>query len=175
MSDLALSRPSATRGVLLLVLVASIAVIAGAFLFEYVGHLAPCEICLAERWPYYVAIAMSLMALATGARRPALWLALLVLVFMVSTGLGAYHVGVEQHWIAGPTACTGSDIGVAKTVEELKRLMESQQSVRCDVVQWTFFGVSLAGFNLLISLGLLGIVVIGAHRSMLAGPPSGLP
>ncbi|HUK06394.1 MAG TPA: disulfide bond formation protein B [Stellaceae bacterium] len=169
MFDLALSRPSATRGLLLLVLGASIAVIAGAFLFEYVGHLAPCEICLAERWPYYVAIVLSLLALATGTRWTAFWLALIAVAFLASTGLGAYHVGVEQQWIAGPTACTGSDIGVAKTVEELKRLMEGQQSVRCDVVQWTLFGISLAGFNLLISLGLLGIAAFGLHRCLREG------
>jgi len=169
MFDLALSRPSATRGVLLLVLGASIAVIAGAFLFEYAGHLAPCEICLAERWPYYAAIVLSLLALATGTRWTAFWLALIAVAFLASTGLGAYHVGVEQHWIAGPTACTGSDIGVAKTVEELKRLMEGQQAVRCDVVQWTLFGISLAGFNLLISLGLLGIAAFGLHRCLREG------
>jgi len=157
MSELAQS----PRGILGLALGASVAVIVGAFLFQYVGHLDPCEICLVERWPYYAAIPLCLLALVTGARPPIPWLAVLALVFLVSTGLGAYHVGVEQHWIAGPTACTGSGIGVAKTVEELKRLMESQQDVRCDVVQWTLFGISLAGFNFLISLGLLGMVVIG--------------
>jgi len=149
------------RGVLSLALGVSVAVIIGAFLFQYVGHLEPCEICLVERWPYYAAIPLTLAALAMRARPPLLWLGLVGLVFLISTGLGAYHVGVEQHWIAGPTACTGSGIGVAKTVEELKRLLQNQQNVQCDVVQWTLFGISLAGFNFLISLSLLSATAIG--------------
>jgi disulfide bond formation protein DsbB len=166
MCDLTHNLVPSARGALLLALCVSLAVIGGAFLFEYAGGLAPCEICLAERWPYYVAIGLSLLALATGMRSPALWLALLALTFLVSAGLGIYHVGVEQHWIAGPTACTGTNIGIAKTVEELKRLMQSQQAVRCDVVQWTLFGISLAGFNLIISLGLLALTVVGLRRSL---------
>src|SRR5581483_5870737 len=110
--------------------------------FQYAGHLEPCELCLAERWPYYIAIALSLVALARAARPAPLWLGLLALVFLASAGLAAYHVGVEQHWIAGPTACTGTGVGVAKTVEELRRMLENQQPVRCDEIQWSFLGIS---------------------------------
>ena len=169
MSDLARGQSISARGVLTLALAVSLATIGGALLFQYVGHLAPCEICLTERWPYYIAIPLSLLGLVSKARPPLLWLALIAVLFLVSTGLGAYHVGVEHHWIAGPTACTGSGIGVAKTVEELKRLMESQQSVRCDQVQWTLFGISLAGFNFLISLGLLGMAAIGLEQQVRGG------
>ena len=160
MSELAQS----PRGILTIALGVSVAVVAGAFLFQYVGHLDPCEICLVERWPYYVVIPLALLALVARVRPPIVWLSLLALVFLDSTGLGAYHVGVEQHWISGPTACTGTGIGVAKTVEDLKRIMQSQQNVQCDVVQWTLFGISLAGFNFLISLGLLGMAAFGLER-----------
>lgn len=159
------------RGILVSVLGVSVAVIVGAFLFQYVGHLEPCEICLVERWPYYAAIPLTLVALAMHARPPLVWLGLIGLVLLISTGLGAYHVGVEQHWIAGPTACTGSGIGVAKTIEELKRLLQNQQNVPCDVVQWTLFGISLAGFNFLISLGLLGATAIGLEHQWRGARP----
>jgi disulfide bond formation protein DsbB len=167
MSD-ASSRLFSPRGTLALAGGVSIVVIAGALLFQYVGHLAPCEICLAERWPYYIAIVLSVLGLAAGARPSLAWLGLIALVFLMSTGLGAYHVGVEQHWIAGPTACTGSDVGIAKTVEDLKRLLQNQQPVRCDEMAWSLFGISLAGFNFLISLGLLGVAAIALERNVRA-------
>ncbi|MGH7210647.1 MAG: VTT domain-containing protein, partial [Acetobacteraceae bacterium] len=101
---------SMQRAALPLVLFGSIAVIAGALLFQYVGGLAPCELCLLERWPYYIAIPVTLLALAAGRHRRlgAVWIAVVVVIFLASTGLGFYHVGVEHQWFAGPTACTGS-------------------------------------------------------------------
>src|SRR5689334_25339262 len=97
------------RPVLLVVLAASIAVAGGALLFQYVGGLQPCELCLYERWPYYAMIVLSALALA--ARRPAAsaWVTgIAALAFLAGAGLAFYHVGVEQHWFDGPTACTGA-------------------------------------------------------------------
>src|SRR5215467_5638694 len=94
------------RSILLVVLIVSLGVIAGALLFQYVGGFQPCELCLAERWPYYGAIAIAGLALATDRRRALSGIGLLVLIYIGSAGLAAYHVGVEQHWIEGPTACT---------------------------------------------------------------------
>ena len=148
------------RPVLLVVLAASIAVAGGALLFQYVGGLQPCELCLAERWPYYGAIAVAVAALATGARGALWWVGLLALIFLGSAALAGYHVGVEQQWIAGPTACTGGASG-AKTPEELMKFLSEQQSVRCDEVQWTLAGLSLAGWNVVISLGLLTVTGFG--------------
>jgi len=151
------------RPILLLVLAGSLAVTAGALLFQYVGGLQPCELCLAERWPYYGAIAIAAGALAAGGRRADLGLALLALIFLGSAGLASYHVGVEQHWIEGPTACTGGASG-AKTPEELMKFLAGQQSVRCDEVQWSLLGLSLAGWNVVTSLGLLAVSAFGAVR-----------
>ncbi len=151
------------RSVLLLVLLASIAVVGSALLSQYVGGLQPCELCLAERWPYYGAIVIAGLALASDQRR-ALWgIGVIALIFLASTGLAAYHVGVEQHWIEGPTACTGGGSG-AKSAEELMKFLENQQSVRCDEIQWSFLGVSLAGWNVVTSLGLLAIAAFGFFR-----------
>jgi len=154
-----------------LILAAAIAVIIGALLFEYVGGLVPCELCFAERWPYYIAIIVAAAAVALGAPRPALWLGALAVVFLASVGLSGYHVGVERHWIAGPTACTGTGTGVAKTADELLRQLQDQRSVRCDEVQWSLFGVSLAGFNVMISLGLLAVAALGLRQAMRMSAP----
>ena len=151
------------RSILLVVLIVSIGVIAGALLFQYVGGLQPCELCLAERWPYYGAIVIAALALATDRRRALSGIALLALIFLGSAGLAAYHVGVEQHWIEGPTACTGGASG-AKSAEELMKFLQNQQPVRCDEVQWSLLGLSLAGWNVVTSLLLLVVTGFGFLR-----------
>lgn len=144
------------RRVPFLLFVAAGVVVGSALLSQYVGGLVPCELCLAERWPYYVVMGLNLVALLAGNRGlTQAVLALSVLAFVVSAGLGAYHVGVEQHWIAGPTACTGGSTSGAGSIEDLQKLLLQQQPVRCDEVQWSLFGVSLAGWNLVVSLLLL--------------------
>lgn len=153
------------RFALLVVLLASAAVLGGALLSQYVGGLHPCELCLYERWPYDIAIVLTLLALIGGAARfGGAVLMLAALIFAASSGLAAYHVGVEQHWIAGPTACTGG-LGHAASIEALQRALEARQPVQCDVVQWSFHGISLAGFNLIVSLALTGFSFWAWRRS----------
>jgi disulfide bond formation protein DsbB len=149
------------------VLIASAAVLGTALLSQYWGGLAPCELCLQQRWPWSAAIAISLIALLVGNRPASPWVALvLALVFATSVAFAFYHVGVEQHWFAGPTACTGGGTG-ATSMDELRRQILATAPVRCDEVPWSLFGVSLAGWNLLASLvmaGFCGFVFIGARR-----------
>jgi disulfide bond formation protein DsbB len=134
------------------VLVASAAVLGGAFISQYWGGLAPCELCLLQRWPWAAAIVISLIAIAVGSRSTLLWLALLLFaVFAVGSALAFYHVGVEKHWFAGPSACTGAATA-ADTVEALKAQILRQMPVRCDEPAWSLWGISLAGWNLLASL-----------------------
>ena len=144
-----------------LALLGSVAVIAGAWLFQTAGGLAPCELCLLERWPYYIAIALLLLAFATGLRRSfaTLLITLVLMFYLAGSMLAFYHVGVEQHWFAGPSACTGPT-GAAHTVAALKAQLLGQQPVRCDEVQWSLFGISLAGWNLAASLILAGLLFI---------------
>ena len=149
------------------VLMASAAVLGTALLSQYWGGLAPCELCLQQRWPWSVAIAISLMALLVG-NRPALpWVALiLAVVFAASVAFAFYHVGVEQHWFAGPTRLH-RERHRREQLEELRRQILATAPVRCDEVPWSLFGVSLAGLNLLASLvmaALCGFVCIGARR-----------
>lgn len=138
------------RRSLILILLAAAAVAGATLVSQYWGGLAPCELCLYERWPYYGAVGLALLALAFpvfGAQA----LALLTLVFIASAGLGFYHVGVEQHWFQGPTACTSSG-HVPQTLEELKAMIARTQAVMCDQVQWSLWGVSLAGWNFVASM-----------------------
>jgi disulfide bond formation protein DsbB len=88
---------------------------------------------------------------------------LIVLLFAASVCLGGYHVAVEQHWIAGPTACTGG-LGGATSPDELLKMLQARQPVQCDVVQWSLFGISLAGLNLIASLLLFVFSFVAARR-----------
>lgn len=154
---------TAARRPLIVILVAAVAVIGAALFSQYWGGLQPCELCLLERWPYYIAIAVALLALALPA--PAwtrLALLLLAIIFLVSSGLGFYHVGVEQHWFRGPTACTNSG-SAPQTLEQLRQMLARTQVVMCDQVQWSLWRVSLAGWNFVVSV-LIAIFAIFAWK-----------
>jgi disulfide bond formation protein DsbB len=151
------------RQPLIVILVATIAVLGGALVSQYWGGLRPCELCLMERWPYYAAIAIAVLALAMPAPGwPRMALLLLTLVFVASAALGFYHVGVEQHWFQGPTACTSSS-RVPQTLAELKQMLAHAQAVMCDQVQWSVGGISLAGWNFIVS-ALIAIYTFTAWR-----------
>lgn len=138
-------------------LAASVAVLGAALASQYWGGLVPCELCLVQRWPWMATIAASLVVLLVGSRPALPWVALvLALVFATGVVLAIYHVGVEQHWFAGPSACTASATG-ALTLEDMKRQILGAAPVLCDRVQWSLFGVSLAGWNLLASLAMAAI------------------
>jgi disulfide bond formation protein DsbB len=142
-----------TRSFAAAVLAVSLLVLGGALISQYWGGLSPCELCLLQRWPWRLAILLSALAWLAGDGISLAPLALvMVLVFFASAGLGFYHVGVEQHWFAGPTACTATAGGTATTIEELRKQLLSAPVVMCDQVQWSLFGVSLAGWNFVASL-----------------------
>jgi disulfide bond formation protein DsbB len=136
----------------ILVLAASVAVLGGALVSQYWGGLAPCELCVLQRWPWVVSIVISAIGIGVSGRLALSWVALtLAAVFAVSGALAFYHVGVERHWFAGPSACSGAATA-ADTVEALKARILGQMPVRCDEPAWSLWGISLAGWNLLASL-----------------------
>jgi disulfide bond formation protein DsbB len=151
------------------VLLVSAAVLGAVLVSQYWGGLMPCELCLKERWPWAVAIVVAFVAALVGSR-PALPSVALLLaaVFAVSSGLAFYHVGVEQHWFAGPSACTAA-AGTPKTLAELEAQLAHQQPVRCDEPAWSLVGVSLAGWNLVGSLVMTAICLAMTIRSRRAG------
>src|SRR5229473_4954915 len=147
------------------VLIAGAIVLGGALLSQYWGGLAPCELCLMQRWPWGAAIVISFVATMVGSRPALPWVALLLAAaFAIGSALAFYHVGVEQRWFAGPTACSGAATA-ADTVEALKAQILRQQPVRCDEVAWALWGVSLAGWNLLASLVMTGVCLAAFLRS----------
>jgi disulfide bond formation protein DsbB len=147
----------------LAILTIASASIAGALLFEALGY-APCELCLKERIPYYAAIFLAGLALLFFARGSknllrAAFVAL-ALIFAASTVIGAYHAGVEWGFWPGPTECTGAFERAASAEDFLKQL-ESVKVVRCDTAALRIFGLSLAGWNAIISAGLAALAVLG--------------
>ncbi len=153
----------------LLVLAVATATIAGAWFFQLVVGLQPCPMCLEQRYAYYALIPLSaLVALgaAKGAPRPLL-IAGLVVIALVAAGnsaFGVYHAGVEWKFWQGPTDCTGPLVDFSKAGSLLDQL-DKVKVVRCDEVQWTFLGLSLAGYNALISALMAAIAVWGVARS----------
>jgi disulfide bond formation protein DsbB len=143
-----------------------LAVIGYVLFAQYVEGFHPCELCLRERWPWYAVIGLGLVGVALPSR---LIVAAIAVTFLVAAGLGLHHVGVEQHWWAGPSACTGGLSGAA-TIEELRAFMHKQQLVQCDVKTWTVLGLSMATYNFIVALiaGALALAVTvrpGAMRA----------
>ena len=159
-----LRRPQVAPAALVLAL--AVATIAGAFAFQAAGY-APCELCLKERWPYYAGIALAGVTLALAWRGPPALaragLATLALVFLFSAGFGVYHAGVEWGFWPGPTSCTGAISRPASTADFLRQL-QSVHVVRCDAVAIRILGLSLAGWNAIVSLVIAGVAAAGMRR-----------
>ena len=152
--------------------VAAIAAVtlAGAWFFQLVLEILPCPLCLEQRYAYYFALPFGLLvafAAAKGAPRPLLLagLAILALAALGNAGLGAYHSGVEWGFWQGPTDCSGPIVDFGKAGSLLDRL-DKVKVVRCDEVQWRFLGLSLAGYNVLISLLMAAIAGWGLTSVM---------
>ena len=144
------------------------ATLAGAWFFELVLDIRPCPLCLEQRYAYYLAVplgALIAIAAARDAPRGALLagLAVLALVVLGNAGLGAYHAGVEWKLWQGPTDCTGP-VGNLGSAGNLLERLDTVKVVRCDEVQWTFLGLSLAGYNVLISLLMAAVAAWGLSR-----------
>jgi len=146
---------------------ATLATIAGAYVFEYGIGLAPCELCLTQRIPYYVAIPLAGLAALLGRARPnlsRLLLAAFAVAMLVGAGLGVYHAGIEWRFWPGPEACAAGADTVSGITDVLKAMREDVV-VRCDEAAWRFLGLSLAGWNVLISLALAALAARGAARN----------
>lgn len=140
------------------VLAASLAMLCGAWFFEYVVGLAPCALCLEQRLPYKFAAGLAAVALAVtlSGRLPLAAPALAFVaagLFAWGAWLAGFHVGVEQGWWPGTPACSGAvAIDPKASIDAVRDQLLNTPVVRCDVVPWSFAGLSLAGWNLLASL-----------------------
>jgi len=148
------------RATLLIFLVA-FATIAGAWIFEYSGYL-PCELCLKQRWAYYAGIPIALVVALLAPRNPGIaktGLALLAVLWLGSMMFGIYHSGVEWKWWPGPSTCT-AQAGFSGGLPDL-----SKPAVMCDEPALRIFGLSLAGWNAVISLGLALVALAGLRQA----------
>lgn len=138
----------------------SLALLAGAFLFQSLGY-APCKMCLWQRWPHVIAIALGLIIFAIPAR-------LLMLVGALATAttgaIGVFHVGVEQKWWDGPSDCSGGGLGNLSG-EALLSTDTLDKVVMCDEIAWALLGISMPGWNALFSFTLCALWIIAAKRA----------
>ena len=145
------------RGAAIIVLAVAVATIAGAWIFEARGY-APCPLCLQQRWPYYGAMVLALAAAGLSSSNPNATKALLYVLAVVFAGsavFGVFHSGVEWKWWPGPQTCGGEFGGGLPDL--------SKPAVRCDEAAIRILGLSLAGWNAVISVALAGVALVGAR------------
>ena len=164
LAELVLPPSQARRA--LIIAAASVAILAAVWTIQGLGY-EPCELCLSQRYAFYLAVPLAALT-AFLAERSAHGLAragfaLLSLAFLANAVLAAYHVGVEYHWWPGPTACTGGLTGPVD-VNDLTKALESVKVVQCDVVQLRIAGLSLAGWNVVASAALAVYAALAARR-----------
>jgi disulfide bond formation protein DsbB len=145
------------------------ATLAGAWFFQLVLEILPCPLCLEQRYAYYFAVpfaALVALAAVRGAPRGVLiaGFAILAIAVLANAVLGTYHAGVEWGFWKGPTECTGP-VGNLGSAGNLLERLDTVKVVRCDEVQWRFLGLSLAGYNVLISLAMAAIAGWGLVRT----------
>jgi disulfide bond formation protein DsbB len=133
------------------------ALLGGAYVAQYGFGLYPCEMCWWQRYPHFAALGLGLLAFVAKPAR--LWVTLAGLAIIASGLIGGFHAGVEYHWWEGVTACSKPAVAVDMMDFSTDKL------VRCDAAPWTLFGISLAGFNFLIStIGGAAVVALAAYR-----------
>jgi disulfide bond formation protein DsbB len=160
------SNPALTAALAITAIAA--ATLAGAWFFQLVLDIRPCPLCLEQRYAYYLAIPLGVLiaiAAARDTRRAVLIAALAVLAAaaLANAVLGTYHAGVEWGLWQGPTECSGP-IGNLGSAGNLLERLDTVKVIRCDEVQWRFMGLSLAGYNVLISLLMAVIAAWGMVR-----------
>ncbi len=139
------------KNLMLLAAAGSAALLLGALGFQYIGGYAPCKMCIWQRWPHGVAILLGLVAYFAPLRIVALGGALAALT---TSGVGFYHAGVEYKWWQGPTSCTGSGLDLSTNLLDFNA---DVTIVMCDEIVWDLFGVTMAGYNGLFTLGFAAI------------------
>ena len=149
------------KKLVLLATLGSAALLFGAFGFQYIGGYLPCKMCLWQRWPHAAAIVIGAAVLAGGSRA-LIWLG--VLAAALTAAIGFFHAGVEWGWWPGPASCTGGGLDMgAMSGSDLLSMDAPTGLVMCDEIVWSFGGLSMAGWNAILSVGLMGIWLLAAR------------
>ncbi|MCV6584072.1 MAG: disulfide bond formation protein B [Marinibacterium sp.] len=131
----------------------------GALGFQHIGGLPPCAMCIWQRYPHAAAIALAVLAMALPGRVvPVLG----ALAAATTAAIGIFHTGVERGWWDGPSTCSAGDISGLSSEDLLAQIMEAPL-VRCDEVAWSFMGLSMASWNAVLSLVLVGLWIAAAR------------
>ena len=137
----------------MLALGGSAVLLLGAFGFQYLGHMAPCKMCYWQRYPHAAAVGLGLAFFLIQHRS---LLCLGALAALATGGIGLYHAGVERGLWQGPASCTSGPIDRLSTDDLVAQIMAAPM-VRCDDIPWEMFGISMAGWNAILSLCLMAI------------------
>lgn len=141
------------RHLILLAAGGSASLLLGAWAFQHLGGLAPCKLCIWQRWPHGAAVLVGVLALFWGVS----WLPLLgMLAALTTAGFAIYHTGVERGIWEGPTTCTSTSAGSLSSDELFDQIM-SAPLIRCDEVAWEMLGLSMASWNAVIALVCAGL------------------
>lgn len=132
-----------------------------ALIGQFVYGLQPCELCIAQRWPWIVAIGLSLIVVTLVRNKFIQSILILAtgITLLTNSGIAFFHVGVEQAWWAGLASCSPA-LPTGASIEELRAHLLAAPTVSCGDVAWSLFGISMAGYNALLSLaGGLALIV----------------
>ena len=150
---------------LLLATLGSAAALAAAFAFQYIGGLAPCHLCLLQRYPHAAAIPIGILGLLIPTTILARLLPLTGAAAALTTAvIAGYHTGVERHWWLGPTTCTSGSIS-GMSAKDLLAQIQAAPVVKCDQVAWQMFTLSMATWNMLASLVLVALWLMAFRKS----------
>ncbi len=124
--------------------------LASVFIGQYFFGLHPCHLCLIQRWPFAIVIAAGLVGFVA-ANLSLLAIGASALAFLTNAGIAVYHSGIERKWWTGLEGCSAPDL--TGSIEELMARIETAAVTRCDEIPWSFLGLSLANYNVLLCLG----------------------
>ena len=161
------SSDMARRALVALAGAGSLALLLGAYGFEFLGGLAPCKLCLWQRWPHLAAVAVAVLGAGALPRLPGIAVGVAgALAAATSGAIAVYHSGVERGWWPGPASCSGGgeDLG-ALSGQALLDPAGAAPVVMCDEISWTLLGLSMANYNVAISFGLAGLWLASAMRA----------
>lgn len=141
----------------------SAALLTAAYAFQHLGGLAPCKMCLWQRWPHAAAVCIG-VAICAGGPRALTWLG--ALAALTTAAIGGYHAGVEWDWWEGPASCSGGGSTLSGlSGSDLLSLTAPVDIVQCDQIAWQMLGLSMAGWNAVLSLILAGLWIVAARRT----------
>jgi len=153
---------------LMLAFLMSLSLLLGAYGFQYIGGLEPCHLCWWQRYAHMAILGLSAAGLLLKDFWRGLWLWATAIALEVSVAAAGYHAGVEQKWWQGPTTCTSQGLDQSGDMSALFDNMMNAKLVMCDKIPWEMFGISMAGYNFLISLAVslfvTGTIIAGLRQ-----------